>query len=428
MLQLDTRFINLGNNKKFIVQKYQRLAKCIINKIKNKSAKGIEMFGWYNYTQKYTNFDFKQILHIKNKWIKENIHDIVVVGIGGSYLGIKAGVDMLYSCETKQKMNIYFAHNFHNNYLLKLLNILKNKKFALIFVSKSGNTLETSIAFDLFKKVLIQNFGKKAHDYIVAITDKQKGTLHNLVVKYKWFSLDIPNNVGGRYSVLTFCGMFLFILLGLDYKSIIKGANDACQKLLLDNLKINSALQYACLRHYFNINKHKQIENFIVYDPCLKMVGEVWKQLFGESEGKEGKALYPTTSLFTTDLHSIGQYLQDGTRNFFETTLYIRQAIWDKKLSIKNKETNLQYLNNVRLSDLNNIAMLSTIKAHFIEGNVDNIIIYLDQQNEYHFGYLYTWLCFAAMYSAYLYDLNPFNQPGVEIYKKRIINILKKDK
>lgn len=428
MLLLDTKYITLGNNKISIINKYQNLAKDIIKKIKNNTAKGIEMFGWFNYTRKYTNFDFNQMLKIKNKWLKENICDVVVIGIGGSYLGIKACVDMLYNFQAKQKLNIFFVYNFHNNFLLNLLNKLKNKKFAIIIVSKSGNTLETSIAFDLFKNALIQNFGAKAHEYILAITDKQKGTLHNLVVKYKWSNFVIPNNVGGRYSALTSCGMFLFTLLGLDYKMIIKGANDACKELFTDNLKTNSAFKYACLRHYFNIKKHKQIENFIVYDPNLKMIGEVWKQLFGESEGKEGKALYPTISLFTTDLHSLGQYLQDGTRNFFETTLYVKQPILDINLSIKNNEANLQYLNNKKLSNLNDIAMLSTIKAHFIEGKVDNVIIYLDQQNEYHFGYLYTWLCFAAMYSAYLHNLNPFDQPGVEIYKNRITNILKKGK
>lgn len=428
MLQLDTKFIKLSTDKNFIIKKYQNLVKNIVSKIKNKTAKGIEMFGWFNYTKNYTNFDFKQMLEIKKKWTKEGINDVVVIGIGGSYLPIKACVDMLYSFQTKRKMNIFFIHNFHNNYLQGILNKLKNKKFAIIIISKSGNTLETSLAFELFKNVLINNFGKKVHNYIVAITNKQKGILHNLVVKYNWSNFAIPDNIGGRYSALTPCGMFLFILLGLDYKMIINGANDACQKLLSDDLKTNSALKYACLRNYFNIQKHKQVENFIVYDPCLKMIGEVWKQLFGESEGKDGKGLYPTTSLFTTDLHSMGQYLQDGTRNFFETTLYIKHSILDKKLSIRNKETNLQYLNNKKLSDLNNVAMISTIKAHFIEGNVDNIIIYLDQQNEYHFGYLYTWLCFAAMYSAYLYNLNPFDQPGVEIYKKRITSILKKDK
>lgn len=423
MIKLETKFVK-SIDKKQIIKNYQPKIDKIISDLKARKCLGVEKTGWINYWNKNHNKELNLMVKKAKQWQQMKIKDVVVIGIGGSYLGVKAGVDML-SASSKTKMNVHWLHNMNQNYLLAILKKLQNKKFAIIVISKSGTTLEPAIAFNLFRNKLIAH-NENAKELIVAVTDRQKGTLHDLAVKNKWTTLIIPDDIGGRYSALTPVGMYLFILLGFDYKQIIKGASDASKHLLNKNLKTNNALTYACYRHYLKINQNNQLENFIVYDPSLQMVTSVYQQLFGESEGKGHKALYPVGSLFTTDLHSIGQYLQDGTRNFFETTLYVKQPVYDLTLKTKNSPDNLSYLNNMKLSYINQVAFESTVKAHAIEGNVDNLIIYVDKNDAYHFGYLYMFLCFAAMTSAYLLGVNPFDQPGVEIYKKRISNILKK--
>ncbi len=423
MIRLETKFVK-SINKRQIIKKYQPKIATIISKLKSKKALGCEKTGWINYWNKDHNKELNLMVKKAKKWQQMKIKDVVVIGIGGSYLGVKAGVDML-SALGKTKMNVHWLHNMNHNYLLGTLNKLQNKKFAIIVISKSGTTLEPAIAFNLFRNKLMAS-NKKANELIVAVTDKQKGTLHDLATKNKWTILVIPNDIGGRYSALTPVGMYLFILLGFDYKQIIKGASDASKHFLNKDLKVNDALTYACYRHYLKINEHNQIENFIVYDPSLHMLTCVYQQLFGESEGKNHRALYPVGSLFTSDLHSIGQYLQDGTRNFFETTLYVKKPVYDVTLKTKNSHDNLGYLNNMKLSYINQVAFTSTVKAHAIEGNVDNLIIYVDKNDGYHFAYLYMFICFAAMTSAYLLGVNPFDQPGVEIYKKRINRVLKK--
>lgn len=422
MIKLETKFVK-SINKQQLINRYQDRIATIISNLKNKKALGHEMTGWTNYWKLNHNNELNLMVKKAKQWKQMGIKDVVVIGIGGSYLGVRAGVDML-SPLSKTNIKVHWLHNMNQNYLLGVLKKLQNKKFAIIVNSKSGTTLEPAIAFNLFRNKLAK--AKNANELIVAVTDKQKGTLHDLAVKNHWTRFVIPNNIGGRFSALTPVGMYLFILLGFDYKQIIKGANDACKALLNKNLKNNDAFIYGCYRHYLKMHKQKQIENFIVYDPCLQMVGEVYKQLFGESEGKNHKALFPSSSIFTTDLHSLGQYLQEGTRNFFETTLYVKQPIYDLTLRIKNNQDNLGYLNNMKLSYINKVAFESTVKAHAVDGKVDNLIIYMDKIDAYHFGYLYLFFCFASMTSAYLLGVNPFNQPGVEVYKKRISSILKK--
>ncbi len=423
MIKLETKFVKSINKQK-LIQKYQPKISKIISNLKNKKALGVEMTGWINYWNKNNKKELNLMVKKAKKWQQMKIKDVVVIGIGGSYLGIKAGVDMLMSTLTKNKINLHWLHNMNQNYVVRLLKRLNKKTFGIVVISKSGTTLEPAIAFNLFRKQLMTNT-RKSNELIVAITDKQKGTLHDLAIKNKWTRFIIPNNIGGRYSALTPVGMYLFILLGLDYKQIIKGACDASKKLFNSNLKTNDAFVYACYRHYLKTIKHNQIENFVVYDPSLQMFGEAYKQLFGESEGKNHRALYPTTSIFTTDLHSMGQYWQEGTRNFFETTLFIKQPSLDLTLNLKNNEDKLQYLNHLKLSYINKVAFESTVKAHALDGGVDNLIIYCDKADAYHFGCLYMFLCFSAMASAYLLGVNPFNQPGVEVYKKRISTILK---
>ncbi len=424
MIRLDTKYTNRSISDKAIYRLYQPRVSRIYKRLKKGKAKGMEMTGWIDYVKNYPQDEIKKMVATANEWKKSNIRKVVVIGIGGSYLGIKAGMNWLSSDFAKKNFKIYFAHNFNHNYITSLLNSLGKDPFGIIIISKSGTTLEPAVAFGLFRRLLIKNVGEaKSNKLIVAVTDKEKGNIRKLVKKNNWASFVIPNNIGGRYSALTPAGMYLFILLDLDYKAIIRGASDAAKNLKTRKVKKNSAFKYACYRNYFRSFQRYSVENFVVYDPGLQMMTEVWKQLFGESEGKDHKALYPSTSLFTTDLHSMGQYLQEGTRNFFETTLYIKEPIIDSTVYVDTPS--LKYLNGKKLSYLNEVAMLSTVQAHNEEGKVNNLIIYVDKQDAYHFGYLYMWLCFAAMCSAYLLRLNPFDQPGVEVYKKRIAQILK---
>lgn len=424
MIKLETKYTRRIVTDNMLTTLYQPRINRIIRKIKRGSAKGIEMTGWIKYVQNYNKAELREMIKVAKQWKKSKIKKVVVIGIGGSYLGIKAGMDMLSSEFYKKNFKVYFAHNMNQNYLTSLLNSLGKDPFGIIIISKSGTTLEPAIALSLFHKRLEKNVGKeKANKLVVAVTDKHKGNLGRMAIENGWPRFVIPSNIGGRYSALTPAGMFLFILLDLDYKAIIKGARDAARTLMNPDLNKNDAFKYACYRNYFRTFHRYAVENFIVYDPGLNMVAEVWKQLFGESEGKDHKALYPSTSLFTTDLHSMGQYLQEGTRNFFETTLYVERPIEDARLSFKDPV--LRYLNGKKLSYINKVAMLSTVNAHYEDGKTKNLIIYVDKQDPYHFGYLYMWLCFAAMMSAYLLHLNPFDQPGVEVYKRRIADILK---
>jgi len=426
MIKLNAKFVRDITTKQIEV-KYQHKVNAIMSKLNNKKSLGHEMTGWITYWKNNDKKELALMAKTAKKWQASGIKDVCVIGIGGSYLGIRAGVDMLSPAFGNKKFNVIWVHNIANNYLVSLLKSLKNKKFGIIVISKSGTTMEPALAFHLLKDLLIKNVGEKeTNKLIVAVTDHDKGTLHDLAVKNNWIRFTIPNDIGGRYSALTPVGMYLFVLLGFDYNQIIKGAIDASKKLINPSLKSNSAFMYACFRHYFKTKLDKQIENFIVYDPSLQFIGEVYKQLFGESEGKEGKALYPSISLFTTDLHSMGQYLQEGTRNFFETTLFVKEPNENLILKIKNVEDKLLYLNNKDLFYVNKVAMESTVAAHTIEGKANNIVIELDKQDAYHFGYLFTWLSFAAMMSSYLLEVNPFNQPGVEVYKLRIKNTLRK--
>ena len=314
-----------------------------------------------------------------------------------------------------------------STYLCALKRNLVNKKFAIIVISKSGTTLEPALAFRIFRKLLERNIGvKESHKYIVAITDYEKGTLLDLAKKNHYIRFGIPNNIGGRFSTLTNVGLFPLAIKGINPLMVIHGAKQA----LLDNssnkLINSSAYLYACYRNYFLTHRKKVIENFIVYDPTLEFVAQQWRQLFGESEGKQNNGLFPTYSLFTTDLHSMGQYLQDGRKIFFETTLIVRKPRLDMKLFINDDVDKLKYLNTQTIDWINKRAFIGTIKAHTELGKNDNLIIEIDRCDAYHFGYLIMWMQLAVMISGYLLKINPFDQPGVEAYKKNMFKLLGK--
>ncbi len=423
MLDFDTSYVNRKANKSNIIKKYQKIVTNIHKKINNKTALGCEMTGWLKPNEVVNQKLLSAMIKKAKQWENNKIKHVVVIGIGGSYIGIKAAIDMVLGNNPKMKM--HFISNIHPNFISQEVEELTKQKFAIVIISKSGTTLEPAVAFRIFRKLLEENIGsEQAVKFIVAITDPKKGTLHNYAQAKGYTIFPIPSDIGGRYSTLTAVGVFPMILAGINPIKLFKGATKAINDLSSSNLKINSAFLYAAYRHYFHVVKKFQIENFIVYDPTLLMIGSQWQQLFGESEGKQKHAMYPAYSLFTTDLHALGQYLQDGSRNFIETTLFVENSKNDIKLKIDDNNDGLRYLNQKTLDFINKQAFEGTIAAHSEDGKVNNLLITLSKGDEYHYGYLFIWLAHAAMMSAYLLKVNPFDQPGVESYKKNMFRLL----
>nr|QIQ09891.1 glucose-6-phosphate isomerase [uncultured Mycoplasmataceae bacterium] len=410
-----------------IQKKYQKEVDKIQRQMMSSTLPGLEKLGWVNIIDYYSN---QQLLAMKKKaqqWKKQNLKYVLVIGIGGSYLGVRAAIEMVQGSIGFGHHKFIYIHNMSSSYIYDVIKKIGKNKFSIIVISKSGTTIEPAVTFRIFKEIMCKNFGKEyCQKMIVAITDSCSGTLHKLAKANKWTMFYIPDDIGGRYSTLTPVGMFPMVLAGLDPLEVLKGAKKALDDTKTFSLKSNSAFLYACYRHYFHVVKKLQIENFIVYDPSLTMIGEQWKQLFGESEGKSHKAMYPTVSLFTTDLHALGQYLQQGTRNFCETTLWVDEPRKDFKLSINDNTDGLKYLDKKTLNYINEQAFKGTVLAHTKNGKTNNLIIHITRCDSYHYGYLYIWLCRAAMMSGYLLKINPFDQPGVEAYKTNMFSLLKR--
>lgn len=424
MIKLNSKFVLTKQiNDAKIKTLYQTRVNAILKTIKTKKALGLNFTGWIDYPNKVTKTQLQKIVSATNKIKNKKIKYLVVIGIGGSYLGLKACLDMTNAYKNSN-LSVIFIHNIHQNYLLEMLRKVKNDKYGIVVISKSGRTLEPALAFDMFYQNLVQKFGKKtADELIIAVTSQHAGDLRETAIKNKWQTFFIPDNIGGRYSALTPVGLITMAFCGLDLNKLFSGAKDATKKLKNASLLQNDAYRYACYRHYFFKTKKMDIENIVVYDPYLQSITKTMQQLFAESEGKQGQGLYPASCLFTTDLHSLGQYLQQGKKCFFETSLFVKKTHADCQLKIKDPV--IKYLNKFKLSKVNEIAFLSTIKAHAYDGKINNLIIEIDKQDAYHFGYLYTWLMYTAMMSAYLLKVNPFDQPGVEAYKKRMNDVLK---
>lgn len=396
------------------------------------TSHGNEYLGWIELPNNYDKNEFERIKKASEK-IKKDSEIMIVIGIGGSYLGAKAGIEFLthsfYNNQSKDKRKtpqIFFAgQNISGRYLQHLIEIVENKDFSLNVISKSGTTTEPAIAFRILKKVLEDRYGiEGAKKRIYATTDKQKGALKTLATQEGYETFVVPDNVGGRFSVLTAVGLLPIAVAGIDIDELMLGARDACEDYKAPYLE-NDCLKYAVIRNILN-RKGKDIEMLINYEPQLHFVGEWWKQLFGESEGKDGKGIFPATADFTTDLHSMGQYIQDGRRTIFETILNIETS--NSNIVIKKDEQNLDGLNYLvgkNINEINKKAMEGTIKAH-VSGGVPNLIINIPEATAYHLGYLFYFFEKSCGVSGYLLGVNPFNQPGVEIYKKNMFELLGK--
>jgi len=409
------------NNKEIISQHIQA--------IENRTSLGNEFLGWNNLPSSINSEDIEDIKNTSDK-LRKLANNIIVIGIGGSYLGAKSVIDALapYFDNNDNKTNILYAgHNISEDYLSELLSYIENKSFALVVISKSGTTTEPALAFRLLRNKLEEKYGKEeSKNRIIAITDAEKGALQTLAHKKGYKTFVIPDNIGGRFSVLTPVGLLPIALAGYDISKIISGAlkieKNTNSKINFEN---NIAAIYASAR-YELYKSGKKIEILANFEPKLKYFAEWWKQLFGESEGKDGKGIFPSNVNFTTDLHSLGQYIQEGERNLFETVLSLETP--NNTINIPSDNDNLDKLNYLagkRINEVNKMAETGTRLAH-IDGGVPNIKINIHEISEYSIGQLIYFFEKACAISGYLINVNPFNQPGVEEYKKNMFALLKK--
>lgn len=392
--------------------------------IHEKTGKGNDFLGWLDLPVNYDKAELKRMYALKEKFNK--IDAIVVIGIGGSYLGAKAGYEFLKTPFKKEKPELIFAgHHLSANYLKQLLKYLNKKNYVINVISKSGTTTEPAVAFRLLKAHIENKYGlEEARTRIFATTDKARGSLYQLAINEGYERFVIEDSVGGRFSVLSAVGLLPFVFVGIDVEKMLDGAQAAYRDASTPDLKKNHAYLYAVTRYLLSING-KDVEYLINYEPRLAFFAEWWKQLFGESEGKNGKGLLVHSASFTTDLHSLGQQVQDGKRIIFETVLNLKKT---DKLAIPfdaNDLDKLNYIAGKEISYVNQQAFLGTKEAH-IDGGVPNIVITLDKLDAYHFGYLVYFFEIACAMSAYLLDVNPFDQPGVEAYKKNMFRLLGK--
>ena len=399
----------------------------------SKTGAGNDFLGWVDLPENYDKDEFDRIKKAAEK-IKNDSEVLIVIGIGGSYLGAKAAIEFLshsfYNNLPKDKRKtpeIYFAGtNMSGVYLQHLIEVVGDRDFSVNVISKSGTTTEPAIAFRVFKKMLEEKYGKEeAAKRIYATTDKEKGALKTLATAEGYETFVVPDNVGGRFSVLTAVGLLPIAAAGINIDDLMAGAKDAMNDFANKNMDENQALQYAAIRNILH-RKGKDLELMVNYEPRVHYLAEWWKQLFGESEGKDGKGLYPTSADFSADLHSLGQYIQEGKRLFFETVVSIGKP--EVEFVIESDKDNLDGLNFIAgktLDYVNKKATDGVILAH-IDGNVPNLGVNIPEATPYHLGYTFYFFEKACGVSGYLLGVNPFDQPGVEAYKKNMFALLGK--
>jgi glucose-6-phosphate isomerase len=407
---------------------YQEKVNAINEMIEKKTGLGNDFVGWVDWPINYDKKELEAIIK-EAAYIRENYDVLVVCGIGGSYLGARAAIEAINGTLPNQKMQIvWLGQTFDPTYIAQELDYLKDKRFAVNVVSKSGTTTETSVGFRLLRELLEKRDGvEKARKSIIATTDKSRGALHDLAVKEGYVRFVLPDDIGGRYSVQTAVGLFPIACAGIDPREILAGSADARLDCHDPSLETNQAYRYAVIRREMYAHYNKAVEMFITYVPSFVQIGEWWKQLMGESEGKEKKGLLPDSATFTTDLHSLGQFIQEGTPVFFETTLHLTHHRHDVK--VPHDEENLDglnYLEGKSLGYIQDKAFMGTIAAHSEVAKNNNVVLELERMDAYHLGYLFYFFERACAMSAYLNEVNPFNQPGVEVYKKNMFKLLGK--
>lgn len=398
-----------------------------------KTGAGNDFLGWIDLPVNYDKDEFARIQKAAEK-IKNDSEVLVVIGIGGSYLGARAAINFLrhsfynrVSKEIRKAPEIYYAGNsISSTYLAHLLDVIGDRDFSVNIISKSGTTTEPAIAFRVLKKKLEEKYGKaEAAKRIYATTDKEKGALKNLATEEGYETFVVPDDVGGRFSVLTGVGLLPIAASGADITKLMEGAASMREQCLNNAYEDNAALRYAAIRNIL-YHKGKSVEVLANYEPTVHYVSEWWKQLFGESEGKDQKGIFPASVDLTTDLHSMGQFIQDGSRIMFETVIEIEKPTCEIVLEKEDVDLDgLNYLAGKSMDFVNKSAMKGTLLAH-TDGNVPNLLVKIPEQNEFYLGQLFYFFEFACGVSGYLLGVNPFNQPGVESYKKNMFALLGK--
>lgn len=398
-----------------------------------RTGAGNDFLGWIDLPVNYDKEEFDRILKAAEK-IKGDSEVLLVIGIGGSYLGARAAIEFLrhnfynmVSKEVRKTPEIYFVgNNISSTYITHLMDLVREKDFSINMISKSGTTTEPAIAFRVFKKMLEDKYGKEeAAKRIYCTTDKSRGALKKLATEEKYETFVVPDDVGGRYSVLTAVGLLPIAVSGADITKLMEGAASMRERALHNEFAENDILQYAAVRNIL-LRKGKAVEIMANYEPSLHYISEWWKQLYGESEGKDGKGIFPASVDLTADLHSMGQFIQDGSRIMYETVLNVEKPACELVIEEEPVDLDgLNYLAGKTVDFINKSAMNGTILAH-TDGNVPNLMVTIPEQNEFYLGELFYFFEFACGVSGYLLGVNPFDQPGVESYKRNMFALLGK--
>lgn len=423
MMQLDLNHAFLKED----VKAYQETVNAIDETLRNGTCKGNDFIGWLNWANDYDKEEFVRIKEVAAK-VRENTEVFVVCGIGGSYLGARAAIEMMNGLYGDNKPEIiYMGNTFSSTYISQVMNYIKDKEVTVNVISKSGTTTETSIAFRILKQFMEEKYGAEAKNRIIATTDKARGTLKALADKEGYETFVIPDDIGGRFSVITPVGLLPIAVAGIDIDALMKGLHDGMGEYGDADLDKNPAYRYAVARRILQ-NQGYDVELLVNYEPQMQMVAEWWKQLFGESEGKDGKGILPDSVCFSTDLHSLGQFVQEGKKVLFETNLYVETPMID--LTFPNDDANedgMNYLAGKSVDWANKMAAKGTLQAHEETGGVPNILLTMPGMTSYDFGNMCMFFFKAIAMTTLMNDSNPFNQPGVEVYKKNMFKLLGKE-
>ncbi|WP_302318517.1 glucose-6-phosphate isomerase [Holdemanella biformis] len=422
--------ITLDLNHAFLkedVKAYQDQVRAIDEALQNGTCKGNDFIGWLNWANNYDKEEFSRIKEVATK-VRENTEVFVVCGIGGSYLGARAAIEMMNGLYGDKKPEIiYMGNTFSSTYISQVMNYIKDKEVTVNVISKSGTTTETALAFRILKQFMEEKYGEDAKNRIIATTDKARGTLKALADKEGYETFVIPDDIGGRFSVITPVGLLPIAVAGIDIDALMKGLHDGMGEYGDADLEKNAAYRYAVARRILQ-NQGYDVELLVNYEPQMQMVAEWWKQLFGESEGKDGKGILPDSVCFSTDLHSLGQFVQEGKKVLFETNLYVETPMID--LTFPNDEANedgMNYLAGKSVDWANKMAAKGTLQAHEETGGVPNILLTMPGMTSYDFGNMCMFFFKAIAMTTLMNDSNPFNQPGVEVYKKNMFKLLGKE-
>lgn len=423
MIKLETKHAFLKEN----VKDYQESVDRLHQQLMNKECLGNDYVGWVEWPNTYDQEEFARIKQTAAR-MREMCDVFVVCGIGGSYLGARAAIEMINGLYANKKPEIIFIGNtFSSTYIAQVMEYIKDKEVCVNVISKSGTTTETSLAFRLLKQFMDEKYKEQAKERIVATTDKARGVLKTVADQEGYETFVIPDDIGGRYSVITPVGLLPIAVAGIDIDAIMSGLKKAYEDLADSDLDHNAAYAYAVCRRILQ-NQGYDVEMLVSYELQMSMIAEWWKQLFGESEGKEGKGILPDSATFSTDLHSLGQFVQEGKKVLFETVLMIDRPTLD--ITFPSDAQNLDqmnYLSGKSVDWVNKMAAQGTLEAHVNTGGVPNLILTLKDMSAESFGYMCYFFFRACAMTVLLLDVNPFNQPGVEVYKKNMFRLLGKN-